>query len=351
MIKYLAYLSFLVGVLDTMRDIDHMHIKRCISQSVLEPHWTLFEQYLLERSVYKALLEQSIASDLTISVCGYADCGKKEAKDKLRKCAGCEIVSYCSKDCQRADWKFGQHRWLCKTSPGEIRGSDKRETKYFDFIVLRDAHRHIKGLHQKAVKKYSLDPIPRSNNQPFGVSVDYRTIPPTLDVFSLEDDPYLALSHSAKVEIGGDGKPKDVGVETCIFKTILPRGSKASTESYTKQNSDPQNELVWENEFDMVERTRGLLVRPSAVDSDSTSLRVVSDQTDIILNKLSSSKVKIGTHFRWDACGQIEEGGNVVDEIGRLVAFESAMNDYGNVGNIVELNTGHIDSAKGLEEK
>ncbi len=84
MIKYLAYYSFLVGVLNAMREIDHKHIKRCIDPSVLEPPWRRFEQYLLERSAYKALFDLSVASDLDTVVCGHAS---------VRTFCRCAIVS------------------------------------------------------------------------------------------------------------------------------------------------------------------------------------------------------------------------------------------------------------------
>ena len=41
-------------------------------------------------------------------------CGATEAKEnaKLMKCARCKLVSYCSKECQRKDWK--SHKTFCK---------------------------------------------------------------------------------------------------------------------------------------------------------------------------------------------------------------------------------------------
>eukprot|EP01083_Nonionella_stella_P054024 142733_1 len=43
-----------------------------------------------------------------ISVCEY--CGK--SPEKLQRCSGCKIVSYCNKKCQKYDWKL-LHRELC----------------------------------------------------------------------------------------------------------------------------------------------------------------------------------------------------------------------------------------------
>mmetsp|Transcript_4852 Transcript_4852/g.8121 ORF Transcript_4852/g.8121 Transcript_4852/m.8121 type:complete len:131 (-) Transcript_4852:445-837(-) len=42
------------------------------------------------------------------SVCNY--CGKADAPSS---CSACKRVSYCNRECQRADWKFG-HKNLCQ---------------------------------------------------------------------------------------------------------------------------------------------------------------------------------------------------------------------------------------------
>ena len=31
----------------------------------------------------------------------------------LRKCKGCRVARYCSKSCQKKDWKFGHHKEIC----------------------------------------------------------------------------------------------------------------------------------------------------------------------------------------------------------------------------------------------
>ncbi|KAJ3290375.1 hypothetical protein HDU79_003360, partial [Rhizoclosmatium sp. JEL0117] len=37
-----------------------------------------------------------------------------ETKGPTQVCAGCQSRSYCSKDCQRSDWKEGGHKRQCK---------------------------------------------------------------------------------------------------------------------------------------------------------------------------------------------------------------------------------------------
>ena len=42
------------------------------------------------------------------------NCGKGDVQSgSLLRCAGCMVAEYCSKDCQRLDWKGGEHKFLC----------------------------------------------------------------------------------------------------------------------------------------------------------------------------------------------------------------------------------------------
>lgn len=54
---------------------------------------------------------QTDAGRASVRVC--ARCGTNDAASdsKLMRCQRCKVVSYCSQECQRADWK--QHKKLC----------------------------------------------------------------------------------------------------------------------------------------------------------------------------------------------------------------------------------------------
>ncbi|RKU44432.1 hypothetical protein DL546_007197 [Coniochaeta pulveracea] len=49
-------------------------------------------------------------------------CAKREAEGeeqvRLRRCTGCGVVRYCSKECQTRDWSEGGHRGECKVMKG-----------------------------------------------------------------------------------------------------------------------------------------------------------------------------------------------------------------------------------------
>ncbi|KAJ6504444.1 hypothetical protein DFH09DRAFT_1335327 [Mycena vulgaris] len=53
-----------------------------------------------------------------VKVCQWIDCpdaGAGYADRKMKMCAKCNVVRYCSKACQRADWK--EHKLYCQISP------------------------------------------------------------------------------------------------------------------------------------------------------------------------------------------------------------------------------------------
>ena len=48
--------------------------------------------------------------------CLWMKCDKKAndmGSGKLRKCKRCRVARYCSKYCQKRDWKYGDHKKIC----------------------------------------------------------------------------------------------------------------------------------------------------------------------------------------------------------------------------------------------
>lgn len=69
--------------------------------------------------------------------CGFKECSKDDSEleegKKLKKCAKCLDVMYCSKECQTAHWKV--HKKICKT-PEERRKAEKGRNRGRAFISM-----------------------------------------------------------------------------------------------------------------------------------------------------------------------------------------------------------------------
>ena len=64
------------------------------------------------------------------SQCAYFRCGKS---GMLERCSRCHIVKYCSRDCQKADWKW-EHKIECKPPISTSGAAMISETKEVDAI-------------------------------------------------------------------------------------------------------------------------------------------------------------------------------------------------------------------------
>ena len=56
--------------------------------------------------------------DISKKGCWRLECDKQGLDShgqKLLKCGGCKVASYCSKGCQVGDWKKGGHKDVCKS--------------------------------------------------------------------------------------------------------------------------------------------------------------------------------------------------------------------------------------------
>ncbi|KLO11130.1 hypothetical protein SCHPADRAFT_486877 [Schizopora paradoxa] len=89
-----------------------------IESSFLGDVYKKFARILLERAVFNAIYERSCA-DHFFEQRRCANCGSIEEflDAELKKCAGCLIAVYCSRDCQREAWKRG-HRRECESLKG-----------------------------------------------------------------------------------------------------------------------------------------------------------------------------------------------------------------------------------------
>ncbi|EEB96838.1 hypothetical protein MPER_03951 [Moniliophthora perniciosa FA553] len=60
--------------------------------------------------------------------CYAENCGKAEKRDveSLRRCGGCELVWYCSKECQTKSWKEDGHKSECKGGTVRAQQSDSQ---------------------------------------------------------------------------------------------------------------------------------------------------------------------------------------------------------------------------------
>jgi hypothetical protein len=74
-------------------------------------------------------------SSSTPDKCANAVCESGQS-DKLLTCAGCKSVKYCSKDCQKQDWKT--HKIPCKKISGVGAGSSVDSLTYYKETAAHD---------------------------------------------------------------------------------------------------------------------------------------------------------------------------------------------------------------------
>ncbi|KAJ7342954.1 hypothetical protein DFH08DRAFT_1081927 [Mycena albidolilacea] len=80
------------------------------SGSVLYGHWIVLKAFVDER--VKALDTWETSGRASSLACDNMECDKVDKKVLSRRCAVCHTAAYCSRECQRADWRDG-HRDEC----------------------------------------------------------------------------------------------------------------------------------------------------------------------------------------------------------------------------------------------
>ncbi|KAJ3921694.1 hypothetical protein F5877DRAFT_75933 [Lentinula edodes] len=118
------------------------------------------------------------------SACAYKQCRALSVKTP-KACSSCRVPSYCSKGCQRSDWKSG-HRDMCKKIcserqdgfPGPIPSLDKA---YAAFTMKIIQVMNTKLVIEKLAEYLQNHPETRSSQQ-MHATLNYRTFPPEVTV-------------------------------------------------------------------------------------------------------------------------------------------------------------------------
>ncbi|KAJ7613144.1 hypothetical protein FB45DRAFT_273158 [Roridomyces roridus] len=90
---------------------------------------TGFEEY---KSTWGTVIDKVPSKPALKRGCESLRCGKRpdqepEGKAGFPKCAGCGVVNYCSRECQKSDWK--EHKGLCKMQVMNIQDERAAEVK------------------------------------------------------------------------------------------------------------------------------------------------------------------------------------------------------------------------------
>ncbi|KAJ7463360.1 hypothetical protein FB451DRAFT_1370793 [Mycena latifolia] len=108
---YTVYHSVLVHMKKALLHANELAVMPAFTSSKYYPKWQVFTT--LARSRLRFLEYFESPSYHALKACDNMECDEVRLKDDFQRCASCQDLYYCSKQCQISDWKAG-HRHVCK---------------------------------------------------------------------------------------------------------------------------------------------------------------------------------------------------------------------------------------------
>ncbi|KAH7925573.1 hypothetical protein BV22DRAFT_1033845 [Leucogyrophana mollusca] len=182
--KYTVYGSVLRAAGNSLADIDDLGL-----EDHLRKDGEFWEAWSTFRNVAEArleLLDNADRDERHTQTCHNDKCSKAGASGSFKRCIGCKHVYYCSKECQRFDWKYGSHKSYCRViqgrqSDGTISTVRMRDLRFLDRLVEDELARASSGI-AEGLSTHDLDYCV--------VEMDYTCTPPK---FSLGVDGALPI--------------------------------------------------------------------------------------------------------------------------------------------------------------
>ncbi|KDQ62932.1 hypothetical protein JAAARDRAFT_75544 [Jaapia argillacea MUCL 33604] len=148
--------------------------------------WFKFKTLAAERIAIKdeenAKIKPSAAEAIKCENPQWSQCKQTGENTVVRKCSACRQAYYCSKECQKYDWKYGNHRQVCKEIIATLQAGtaftfSRKETAYVHAIVNRELKGKIEWLSDERRKKF-----PNLPPSKVGIELDYTVYPVTIEL-------------------------------------------------------------------------------------------------------------------------------------------------------------------------
>ncbi|OAX41654.1 hypothetical protein K503DRAFT_466745 [Rhizopogon vinicolor AM-OR11-026] len=143
---YTAYRSLMLPISKAVDAVKHLGLeKRLDTKGKLYAGW----QCLHETTQRRRVLKCDGPHQAHVQTCHNENCRKTLPTGTLRRCGGCLHTYYCSKSCQRYDWRRGKHKAYCiriqgrpTRSLGEMRAISNRDLKFLDRVIEDELLKH-----------------------------------------------------------------------------------------------------------------------------------------------------------------------------------------------------------------
>ncbi|KAF5353720.1 hypothetical protein D9758_008613 [Tetrapyrgos nigripes] len=186
----LFYRRILHLVLETLDKVDEELLEDFLqtsflssSQSNLRKLWDLL---CTETTRMKELRDQFESEGIVI--CFNLDCPRRESQTnyKFRRmhCSRCKLTVYCSKKCQKHDWKVHNHRILCDAAVARVPKYSITDTdlSFLRWYCIKDAETSWEGIGPRVVECREAQ-----GGAMQVVIMDYRQVPRTISIVSVDD--------------------------------------------------------------------------------------------------------------------------------------------------------------------
>ncbi|KAJ7804855.1 hypothetical protein B0H13DRAFT_623709 [Mycena leptocephala] len=121
-----------------LRELRKLSTASVPETSPMFKQWKAFVDLVNERAAFMDSFDSNEYDALR--ACDSLECGTIRERTAFKRCGGCLRNYYCSKTCQRADWRAGAHRELCTSRcTGSCRNRMRtRDRAFLRALVHRD---------------------------------------------------------------------------------------------------------------------------------------------------------------------------------------------------------------------
>ncbi|KDQ65070.1 hypothetical protein JAAARDRAFT_52985 [Jaapia argillacea MUCL 33604] len=204
--SYLVFRSLLPIISRSIRRIGASGVEDLMRPDhPLYAAWRTFKELFSQRMAIMRLKDDDLMDGvwhggLGEKSCHNVMCNRDGEKMSLFKCSACLEVSYCSKTCQKQDWKQGQHKAQCSELKSRAFGLSKADHSFVVQVAMHDLRRQR---HQVIENKNTLFPeVPFTS---LAFHCDYRQQPMLVGVRHISS--YQKGEPELERKFAGEDKP------------------------------------------------------------------------------------------------------------------------------------------------